>query len=313
MRKQWSLWLSYVLSILTGLVFLLSAISKLPALEPFGWTIVETTFLDWTSAEWTARIFVGLEFYLGLLFISRVQLRKIAIPLATVLLLLFTVYLVLVWFRYGNTMNCGCFGDWIPMTPMQSMIKNLVLGGMIFLLSRHRSEWYFPYSTWAASIGLLVCLVFPVLWLLPESLYIHEKEPALNKPIPLSLLYTSKINTAPAVELRRGKHILAFMSLTCPFCRKAARRLGIMKRHYPELPIYLVLNGDKGRLDDFFSETQAFELPYTLFNGAPEFMEMNGGQSLPTIKWVKDTTVVRESNYMTIGEEEIKLWLKRAD
>ena len=38
---------------------------------------------------------------------------------------------------------------------------------------------------------------------------------------------------------------------------------------------------------------------------------MNGGYSFPTIKWVKDTTLVRESNYLTLNEKDILAWLKK--
>ena len=59
-----------VLSIIIGLVFIFSAVSKIPTLEQFGWTIVETTFFNWTMAEWLARILIGLELWLGILFIA---------------------------------------------------------------------------------------------------------------------------------------------------------------------------------------------------------------------------------------------------
>jgi hypothetical protein len=37
---------------------------------------------------------------------------------------------------------------------------------------------------------------------------------------------------------------------------------------------------------------------------------MNGGYALPTIKWIKDTTVVKESNYINLDEKDILDWIK---
>ena len=100
------------------------------------------------------------------------------------------------------------------------------------------------------------------------------------------------------------------MSLSCGFCRKAAKRLRIMKEKHPELPFYIILNGDKSKLDDFFKDTKATNIDYSMFNGAAQFSKLNGGTTLPTIKWVQDTTVIRESNYLTLNEQEILAWIK---
>lgn len=83
-----------------------------------------------------------------------------------------------------------------------------------------------------------------------------------------------------------------------------------MKEEYPQLPFYAVLNGDSSRLAEFFTDTRMTNVPYNLFIGAEEFATMNGGYSFPTIKWVKDTTLVRESNYLTLNEKDILAWLK---
>jgi len=302
--------LSSILSVLIGAVFIFSAYSKLPSLEQFGWTIVETTFLSWTMAEWSARILIGLEFFLGILFISHIKIKRIAIPLSLFLLSLFTIYLLMVMKHYGPNGNCGCFGELIPMTPLQSVIKNAVLIATIICLAFNSFEFKFRFINLVTVLVLLACSLTPFLWLPPESIYVYDKETPLNRPIPLSLLYDSEINKPPAVELRKGKHIIVFMSLTCEFCRKAAKRLRIMKEKHPELPFYMILNGDKKKLPEFFQDTKAQNIDYSSFNGAEQFSMMNDGYSLPTIKWVSDTTVIRESNYLTLDENEILEWIR---
>jgi len=298
-----------LLSVLTGAVFIFSALSKIPTLEQFGWTIVETTFLNWTAAEWFARLLIGLELFLGLLFIAHVRLRKIAIPLSLGVLVIFTLYLLLVISQQGNHGNCGCFGEVVAMTPLQSVYKNLALIGVILLLIRLHREWTFPYQNLVLLLLLLLCLGLPVAFNPPESIYLYEKKPDLNQPIPLSILYQSDKNPPPSIELRRGKHIITFMSLTCEYCRKAAKRMRIMKEKHPELPFYAILNGDSSNMDDFFKDTRMTNIDFSMFNGAEQFAKMNGGYSFPSIKWVKDTTLVRESNYLTLDETEVLHWM----
>ncbi len=153
--------ISIFLSVLVGIVFVISAISKLPSLEQFGWTITETTFLNWTTAEWSARILIGMEFFLGLIFIFQINIKKIAIPVSLFLLAVFTIYLSLVMKSYGAHGNCGCFGEWIPMTPLQSIVKNIVLIILILVIATLRYEFRFKYINLVTGIMLASSLLLP--------------------------------------------------------------------------------------------------------------------------------------------------------
>lgn len=303
--------ISVFLHLIIGVVFLFSAISKLPSLEQFGWTIVETLALPWWAAEWLARICVGLELFVGVLFVSHIQCGKLSKVLSFVLLIFFTIYLLFVWKLYGNDGNCGCFGEWIPMTPKESIIKNLFLGTLVLITWKFQAIWQFRYKNYFIALALILTFFIPFICLPPESIYIQPKEKWTKEPLPLYLLYNSPLNKPPAIDLKKGKHVIAFMSLTCKFCRKAARRMHIMKSANPELPFYLVLNGDSKSLPEFLAETKASNIDYSMFNGVPDFLALNGSNNLPTIKWVQDTTVVRQSNYLTLDEHEILDWLNK--
>lgn len=299
-----------ILSLAIGTVFLFSAYAKIPTLDQFGWTIVETTFLNWTGAEWVARILIGMEFFLGLLFVSFFRIRRLAVPLSLITLVVFSFYLVLVLIQHGNSGNCGCFGEVIQMTPLDSLLKNAVLMLAISILYAVKNEWRTRYDRWILLSLAVICLLFPFFMNPPESIYLYEKPKDLNQPIPLSLLYHSSEYAAPKEELRKGKHIIAFMSLTCEHCRKAAKRIRIMKEKHNEIPFYFVLNGDTSNIHVFFEDTKATNIPYTHFNGVGQFIAMAGNKGLPSIKWIQDTTEVRETNYIILDDREILDWLK---
>ncbi len=303
-------YINTILCLLVGIVFIFSGISKLPTLEQFGWIIVDASFLNWTFAEWLARILVGLEFFVGILFILQLSLKRLAIPASLLLLVFFTLYLFYTIHLYGNTGNCGCFGEVVPMSPLHSIYKNLVLIVMVLIIARMNLQVDFTWKNWIVAGILIICLIVPIAMSPPESIYLEEKPQAQNIQVPLSLLYTSTKNTAPKTELRKGKHILAFMSLTCHFCRKAGRRMSIMKKKYPQIPFYMILNGDSSNIKPFFEDTKAQNIDFTIFNGAEEFAAMNGGYSFPSIKWMMDTTQVRTSNYVNLDEQDILAWLK---
>jgi uncharacterized membrane protein YphA (DoxX/SURF4 family) len=301
--------IAFIVSLAVGFFFIFSAYSKIATLEQFGWRITETTFLNWTLSEWLARLIIGIEFFIGVLFVFHLRLKRVGIPLALTMLLVFSSYLLYVIYVRKENVDCGCMGEWLPLTPVGSLIKNGVLVVLLFYLRSIRFSWTFKHVKPVLWVVLLVCFLVPFILSVPESLYIQPAAKTIRKPIPLSLLYTSPINKAPQVELRRGKHVLLFLSLSCTYCKKAAQRFRVMKAKHPELPLYAIMNGLPSELNAFIAETRMDNIPYTLFNGATQFTAMNGGSSLPTVKWVSDTTVVREANYITVTEKEILTWL----
>lgn len=275
----------------------------------FGWTIVDTTFLGWTAAEISARLLVGLELVLGIFFLASLILKRFTIPTSIALLTIFSVYLIRVWYLQGNSANCGCFGEVIPMSPSESLLKNGFLLLLIIWLYRVAKHWNFKYEKWVLSLLAIASFSFPFIFNIPECFYLKEKDVILNEPIPLSYLYTSTTNAAPTQELRKGKHIVAFLSATCVYCRFAAKRLTIMKRRRPDLPFYAIINGESIGVKEFFEDTKMNNVPYTVFNGVGEFMQMNRGGALPTIKWIRDTTLIKETNYASLQENDIDAWL----
>lgn len=300
-----------LLSVAIGVVFIFSAWSKIPTLEQFGWIIVENTFLGWNAAEILARILIGLEFFIGLLFISCFRIRKLAIPLSFITLLLFSAYLVIIFIQHGNNSNCGCFGEVLPMTPLESLVKNAILLVAIYILHFIKTEWRLPYDRWIVFGTLMICLSLPFVLSIPDCFYLYDKPKIENNPIPLSLLYTSKNNKAPDQELRKGKHIIAFMSLTCEHCRKAAKKMRIMYEKHPEIPFYFVLNGDSTNMTSFFEETQAQKIPHSMFNGVEQFVAMAGKKGVPSIKWMEDTTEIKHTNYIILKDKDVLAWLKQ--
>ena len=72
-----------------------------------------------------ARFFIGLEFALGFLMLLPFYVKQL-MQFTFLLLGGFTVHLIYLW-AIGDTENCGCFGEMISMTPEQSILKNLVM------------------------------------------------------------------------------------------------------------------------------------------------------------------------------------------
>lgn len=294
------------IQLVLGLAFLISGLSKLPTLETFGWTIAETGWFNWAVSEWIARFIIGLELFIGLLFITQLGIKKIARSIAFITILFFSTYLFYVLNKYGNEANCGCYGELIPMTTKESLVKNLVLFLLLVLNTRFSFEFTFKLKKAVQLIILALCLTAPFLYLLPDSIYIMPKEQTIDEPINRDIIYKFSKDS-----ITHDKMILAIVSPGCKYCRKAANRMRVMKERHPELPFLFAFGGSGDGIEDFFKDTKAQKIPYILIDNKEEFVELNGRNAVPTIKWIEGDKCVRKSNYYSLKESQIIEWLSQ--
>ncbi len=298
-----------VLLLATAALFLFSAISKLYDFQGFIWNIMDAGISNLQLASLLASVFIGLELMLGAFLIAHLYLKKFTYPAIVVLLIFFSLYLVLLIIRQGDDSNCGCFGNALFMTPSQALLKNLALIVLTVILNFIYPVKPYKYASIVATILIFTSLGFP-LYLNPPAE--PAKPQVVNEPANLKPLYNSSNpeNQPPSINLRKGKHIVAFLSLSCRHCRTAAFQLQIIKRQNPELPVYMVLNGKEEQLKDFFQETHAQHVPHILFKGPEEFILM-AGNSVPAIFWVNDGLIERKSNIYQLDPEEMSKWLNQ--
>jgi hypothetical protein len=305
--KRFSL---YFLCSLVGAVFIASALTKLFPIEPFEFTFVDTGVSNWQAAPFFARLLIALELAIGLLLLLNVNLRRLSYKLAIGILLFFSLYLITQMFFAGNKGNCGCFGEYLPMTPFQALIKNIALIILLLLLNRHHSGWELRGRR-----ALLLAMPVVVSLSLPFVLNPVELDYSasyLNKPeenfkLELDTLYAKATLHAPPQGLDKGKHVISFMTLSCPHCRIAAKKMRIMYQQDPSLPIFFVLNGKKEKLPEFYEDTGSEKVPHCMLKGR-SFTYL-AGNSWPAIYLVNNGIVELQMDYQTLTEKDLKEWL----
>ncbi|MEN9640678.1 MAG: hypothetical protein RLZZ262_2547 [Bacteroidota bacterium] len=120
--------------LISGL-FLLSAILKLIPLWAFEKQIVDLGLTDWCHAHYLARLIIALEFAIGVGILQKHFLKRLVIPVTVLLLAAFCIHLTIVGVESGFTNgNCGCFGQLLPMTPLEAIIKNVLTIAMAIYL-----------------------------------------------------------------------------------------------------------------------------------------------------------------------------------
>lgn len=302
-----------LLCIALGLVFIYSGYSKLdPVIETFEFTFVDIGIANWYTAPIIARLLIGLEFFLGILLILNYQLKKFTLPFTIGLLLFFIVYLIIQINVAGNNGNCGCFGERLHMTPLQAIIKNVIMIAMALVAFFLFKGWKVKYNKLFLSFILVTALAVPFIVNVVNYDYTSNNlEEKVNYPLELDLLYhpedTSKVEV-PKVDLRKGKHVVAFLSLSCPHCRIAAKKFHLIKRNNPELSIYFILNGSKDKLVPFHEDTKSDNIPYSFCLGKT-FVQLASAQ-LPRIYYLDNSVVVKKVDYFELNQYAIEEWIK---
>jgi hypothetical protein len=302
--------LSIFLSSVLGLLFIFSAYIKIYPIEPFEYSFVELGS-GWKASVFLARGIIALEFICGFLLLFNLWLKRFTIPLVIAVLLIFTGYLTLQLIKVGNTGNCGCFGSALPMTPVQGILKNiamLIIAAVIYY--QHpgfERRWTRPLAILLILTSIALPFILnPVDFQTSSNNYSGE----LNYKLDLDILYDDVNNPPPKVELREGKWVITFFSLTCEHCRMAAKKMHLFKKRNPSLPIHMVLNGDEEDLKPFFEDTRADNVSWSMYIGAENFMKLSGPH-LPQIFWVNNSAVENKTNYMILGQDEVEQWLKQ--
>lgn len=274
--------------------FFFSAWSKIysdDAFDNFQWTFLDLGINSVMFAGIIARVMIAFEFMLGLFLLAHIYLTKFTYKAIIAVLVVFIVYLLFVIMKQGNTGNCGCFGDKLAMTPLAAIWKNVgMIAATVVLMFIYPVQ---PYKFQEYAV-LALCLVAFSTPFVMSPVNLGTGPVKYTTALDLNLLY--KKDPVPTVDLRKGKHIIAFMSLTCPHCRKAAYLLQIIHRKHPDLPLYMVLSGSPDHKKEFFDETHAEHVPYVMFQNIEDFTAM-AGPSVPSIYWVNNGVIEYKSKY----------------
>jgi protein-disulfide isomerase len=156
--------------LILSFLFIFGAVSKLISMPFFDGMVAELllgkNYFDNASGmlwiQWLTRILVAAELVLGFALLQNKWFKNLVLPATMGMLVLFTIHLFYEGFRQVNGFtegNCGCFGDVLPMTNLESIIKNII--GMaigIYVWLRHNKDNSF--ASWVAPTFLGVITLF---------------------------------------------------------------------------------------------------------------------------------------------------------
>jgi hypothetical protein len=203
------------LRILISVLFILSALSKtLPfpqAMNYFIRNLHDLGFVNACTKEYLPRLIIALELAIGIAILQAHYLKRVVIPVTILLLVAFCIHLGIQLYQ-GGAENCGCFGQLIPMTPLEALIKNLLTIGLLIYLYLKVTDK--PAGENRFSILLLIFFISAFLMFFlfpfnPPPCITGKEKPAFQIPMApndSNLMYTMPIDTTTD-QAEKGKGV----------------------------------------------------------------------------------------------------------
>ncbi|MBC8265879.1 MAG: hypothetical protein H8E84_02840 [Flavobacteriales bacterium] len=238
--------LSTVFRYLISALFLLSAIAKLYPIPMYGITKVfeEGQLIPMGFSEGLApyfsRFIIGVEFFIAFALLQKNYLRKIIIPSSILMLVVFSLHLAYQVFL-GDSENCGCFGELIPMSPLQALLKNIftiaVLGYLYKNSEESKESDLSKLSIQFLTILLLMFALLPV-----QTVGKNKRVSGFSEYV------------ISDIDINDGKKILCFFDAGCEHCMEAAKSLTDLSNeidYFPEVHI-IFSDSEADKIPDFF-------------------------------------------------------------
>ena len=326
--------ISWIIRIVVALLFIVSAVAKLYpspyfAISTFEVKQLYTLGFSDTIAPYFSRILIGIEFALGFLLLNNNFLKRITIPATIGLLLVFIIHLSYVTFLSGgNSGNCGCFGELIPMTPIEAIIKNFIAVGLLvwlFQISKNDQKsnfWILTTVTLGCILGLFMLAPMKAS---TTSNPIDTNEVVLTDTISqvedtvqvaeIKAVDSSKTKIKKVVEevkkdvgpkpvfsgysefyadIDKGQKILCFFVPGCEHCRDAARDLNALQKKHKDFPqVQIVFMDEEAeKIPDFFKYAGK-QFPYKVIDVIPFWTKLGSGKDTPGIVYLHNGNVIK--------------------
>lgn len=209
-----------VVRMLLGAFFIFSAITKLIGIDQFEVYIFSFNILSLNLSFLVARLVIVAEILIGLGLLS--NMFKRVVDVAGLLMIVgFTVFLCYAAL-IGRTDSCHCMGSFLEINPTGSLVKNAVLL-LVLLFAMYARPWRWQprWFIWApvllAPVVTVFCLSCPDNWMFgpSEEVYNVEEFDVQNGPE----------GDLHPLQLSEGRHVVAFLTPGCPYCRMADEKL----------------------------------------------------------------------------------------
>jgi len=296
--------MNIILRIIVGLVFILSGLAKLYPIEPFEIIFIDLGVSNFLFAPFLARFVIAFELFLGLSIVFDSWFKGVVYKLALASLGLFTAYLIFLLVTQGNAIDCGCFGSFVSLNPIESIVKNGALIALLLIIRRRHHTY--GITTWFLPLLFLITS-FTATFLL-NRVGLHNLQGfEVNEVVDFSGL-PPLYKTQKKVDFSKGKKMVAFFTWTCPHCINASRKFVALNKKEKINNLYFVIGSKKETgLLDFIEKTKC-DFP-TIWMERDAFFKYSGGR-LPAIVYLEDGVIKKKWFGDLFDVEDMRTYFK---
>ena len=251
--------LVYSLRILISALFLLSAIAKLYPTPIYGITKIfeEGQLIPMGFSEslvpYLSRFIIGLEFFLAFTILFNNYLKKFIVPVCILMITVFSVHLSTQIF--SSSENCGCFGELIPMTPVEALLKNILTLVVLIFIYLRSDDIRRRFSDLIIFFLLISTMMFAFI---PVSSTV--KSPGGN--------FLSYVENED-FQMIDDRKILCFFDAGCEHCQYTARSLDSLSSLMADFPpLYIIFSDAEDYNIPSFFEFAGSEYPHQVMTFA---------------------------------------------
>ena len=280
--------LKNLIRISIGSMFVIAAILKLISIDEFEIYIFSFNVISFLFTTFVSRIIIAGEFVLGLFLIFKIN-YKFTRRLTLTVLASFTLFLIYAAiFRHDN--NCHCFGELVELSPLESIVKNLVMIALL-MLERQKLE---PepiegknISTSTSSVTEIVqsskfkvlsstFLVLAVFIISPpdsiyKMIYSTEKEvssidlyKSFDEVVKIDFNEEEIVFDTISVFKEKDNQLIVIASSGCKYCKIGLKKLSLMmkKAGISSDDVDVFIWGSPDGIIDFRKETMTEDFAY---------------------------------------------------
>ena len=239
--------LPMIIRVLVSALFLLSAFAKLYPIPMYGITKVfeEGQLIPMGFSEglapYVSRFIIAIEFFIAFAILQSNYLKKVILPLSITMIAVFSLHLSYSIFL-GDSENCGCFGELIPMSPLQALIKNIITIAVLVFLYRN-TEVNEKNSCSKLSIQFLSILLLMFALLPVQTVGKNKRVSSFSEYV------------VSDMDMNEGKKILCFFDAGCEHCMDAAKSLTSFSDSIADFPkVHIIFSdSEEDKIPEFFT------------------------------------------------------------
>lgn len=294
-----------VLRVLLGLLFVVSAVSKIWSIDQFEVYVYSYGFFPLPLTYVLVRLCIAAELILGVMLLLGWWRRWVR--LLTLLMLvafsLFLCYAALV----GRNESCQCFGQLADMNPGESLLKNALLIVLVLAYGKLDAAGECPTGRcrlrlWLTGAIVVAAVVTVFVVSVPDNWMFGNGSTRFNK----ERIEQTLAEEGPLSELKltEGHKLAVFVTPGCPYCKMARQKLAtIEERHHiaSERIVYIEPGAEQEGYMPTDSCTHGIDTEL--------FLKVTGGNR-PYIILLEEGEPVVTFHYRNISEKRIARSLK---